>query len=144
VSLPGGRGAAAAPSLAAKGGEIARLLGRGEVAARAREETAAKHVEGQALAARLGRLRAVWPGLAARIAARGWTAERLAAHLRAAGAAAEPADIGLAMADLRRSVPAARFLRRRYTVLDLLEETGLLRRAVAEALPDRPRTRVAV
>jgi glycerol-1-phosphate dehydrogenase [NAD(P)+] len=67
----------------------------------------------------------------------------MAAHLRAAGAPADPVDIGLTMADLRRATLAARFLRSRYTVLDLLDDTGLLSRAVAEALPDGPRAKIA-
>lgn len=132
-----------APSLAAKAGEIARLLGQGEIAARALDETRAKHVEGGALGGRLHRLRAVWPDLAARLAARVWPADRMVAHLRAAGAPAGPADIGLTMADLRAAVLAARFLRSRYTVLDLLDEIGMLHRAVDEALSDGVHARVA-
>lgn len=133
----------AAPTLEAKAEEIARRLSNGEIATRAFDETRAKHVEGAPLADRLALLREVWPGIAGRIAARGWSAERMVGHLRAAGAPAEPADIGLTMADLRSTVLAARFLRSRYTVLDLLDETGLLHRAVKEALSDRPRARVA-
>jgi glycerol-1-phosphate dehydrogenase [NAD(P)+] len=127
---------AAAPTLAAKADEIAGRLGDGEIAARALDETRAKHVDGTALAARLDRLRAVWPGLSARLAARVWSADRMVSHLRAAGAPADPADIGLTMSDLRVAVLAARFLRSRYTVLDLLDEAGLLDRAVAGALAD--------
>jgi len=130
-------------TLDAKAAEITRRLGMGEIAARALEETRAKHTEGAALTARRDRLRQVWPDLSARLTARGWTAPRMAAHLRAAGAPADPADIGLTMADLRRATLAARFLRSRYTVLDLLDDTGLLSRAVSEALPDTPNARVA-
>nr|MCU0909081.1 iron-containing alcohol dehydrogenase [Paracoccaceae bacterium] len=110
--------AAAAVPFDAKAAEITRSLGDGEIAARAREETRAKHTDGAALVARLDRLRAVWPDLSARLAARGWTAARMATQLRAAGAPADPVDIGLTMADLRRATLAARFLRSRYTVLD--------------------------
>ena len=135
--------AAAAPALAAKADEIARRLGAGEIGARALDETRAKHAEGAALAERLDRVRRVWPDMAGRLAARGWTAARMAAHLRAAGAPADSAEIGLTMAGLRETVLAARFLRSRYTVLDLLDETGLLGRAVTEALADAQPAEVA-
>jgi glycerol-1-phosphate dehydrogenase [NAD(P)+] len=116
--------------------DITRRLGTREIAARALEETRAKQVDGAELEARVDRLRAVWPDLWARLAARVWPADRMVAHLRAAGAPAHPADIGLTMADLRAATLTARYLRRRHTLLDLLDETGLLARAVAEALPD--------
>ena len=135
--------AAAAPSFERKAQEIAQRLGEGAIAARAREETAAKHLEGAALVGRLERLRAVWPELSRRLTGRLWPADRMVAHLHTAGAPADPAEIGLGMADLRAAVLAARFLRSRYTVLDLLEECGLLQRAVAEALSDRQQARVA-
>jgi glycerol-1-phosphate dehydrogenase [NAD(P)+] len=135
--------AAAAPGMDARAAEIARLLGPGEIAARAVAETGVKHVDGAALALRLTGLRAVWPDLSARLAARLWPAERMVAHLRAAGAPAAPGDIGLTGADLRAAVVKARFLRSRYTLLDLLDECGLLDRAVAAALPDTTVTKVA-
>ena len=95
------------------------------------------------LVQRLEHLRALWPDLARRLSGRLWPADRMVAHLHTAGAPADPAEIGLGMADLRRAVLAARFLRSRYTVLDLLEECGLLQRAVAEALSDRQQAKVA-
>jgi glycerol-1-phosphate dehydrogenase [NAD(P)+] len=63
------------------------------------------------------------------------TARQMRAALTAAGAPSGPADIGLTQARLRSSILAARFLRSRYTLLDLLEESGLLGRAVAAVLP---------
>lgn len=135
--------AAAAPTWDAKTREIGELLGEGGIASRAVEETAAKHVEGAVLVQRLEHLRALWPDLARRLSGRLWPADRMVAHLHTAGAPADPAEIGLGMADLRRAVLAARFLRSRYTVLDLLEECGLLQRAVAEALSDRQQAKVA-
>ncbi len=135
--------AGAAPGMAAKAAEIARLFGPGEIAARAAEETASKHLEGAALAARLGQVRAVWAALSARLAAEVWPTRRMVEHLRAAGAPADPADIGLTMADLRAAVTKARFLRSRYTILDLLDDCGLLERAIAEALPDPKLAEVA-
>ncbi len=116
-------------SMAAKEAEIAQSFGDGEIAARALAETRAKHVEGAALRARLERLVQVWPDLAARLRARLWTADRMAAHLAAAGAPVRAADIGVDAAGLRATILKARFLRSRYTLLDLLDDCGLLEEA---------------
>lgn len=134
---------AVAPTMAEKSVAIRRALGEGEMAARAQEETAAKHVEGAALRDRLRHLSAVWPDLRARLRDRLWTADRMSAALRAAGAPAAPEEIGLSPADLRQAAQGALWLRSRYTILDLLAETGLLARALQEALPDPLRERTA-
>lgn len=121
--------------LAGKEAEILRLFGAGEIAERAMVETRLKHVEGAAMAARLTLLREVWPGLASRLRARLWTAGHMAAHLARAGAPVECADIGVDDRYLYDSILKARFLRSRYTVLDLLDECGLLDQAALAALP---------
>ncbi|MCB6179742.1 sn-glycerol-1-phosphate dehydrogenase [Rhodobacter sp. Har01] len=126
--------AASAPDLAAKAREIEAGFGPGEVSERAFIETGAKHTEGAALAARLRRLREVWPDLAPRLRARLWPAPRMAEHLRAAGAPVEAAEIGVSRDYLHRSILKARFLRSRYTVLDLLDDCGLLEQAAAASL----------
>ncbi len=130
-----GRAVARAPSLAAKGIEIAATFGPGEIGARALDETAAKHVEGDRLRARLDLLVQVWPDLRARLQRQLMTAQAMRAALHAAGAPADEAEIGVTRAALRTSVMAARFLRSRYTLLDLLDETGLLSEALDAALP---------
>jgi glycerol-1-phosphate dehydrogenase [NAD(P)+] len=58
----------------------------------------------------------------------------MATHLRAAGAPVEGTDIGVDRAYLHRTILKARFLRSRYTVLDLLDDCGLLDQAAAAAL----------
>ena len=119
--------------LAAKEAEIRALFGPGEVAERALAETRQKHVEGAAMVARLTLLREVWPDLAARLRARLWTADRMAAHLARAGAPVTGAEIGVDDDYLHRSILKARFLRSRYTVLDLLDDCGLLEQAALAA-----------
>lgn len=136
------RRAKAAPNLAAKEAEIRDRFGAGEIADRAIIETRAKHVEGAALQARLTLLRDVWPDLSTRLRARLWTADRMARHLAQAGAPVEAADIGVDPAYLYRTILKARFLRSRYTVLDLLDEVGLLDQAAAAALPGDAKARV--
>lgn len=134
--------AADAPSLAAKEAEIRDRFGPGEIADRAIVETRAKHVEGAALQARLTRLRDVWPDLSARLRARLWTADRMAQHLARAAAPVQAADIGVDPAYLYRTILKARFLRSRYTILDLLDEVGLLDQAAVAALPGAAQSRV--
>ncbi len=56
-------------------------------------------------------------------------------HLRAAGAPAVSTDIGVPPDYLHRTILNARFLRSRYTLLDLLDETGLLVQAVDATVP---------
>lgn len=136
------RRAAEAPTLAAKEAEIRDRFGPGEIAERAIVETRAKHIEGAALQARLTRLRSVWPDLSTRLRARLWTADRMAQHLARAGAPVEAADIGVDTAYLYRTILKARFLRSRYTVLDLLDEVGLLDQAAVAALPKAAQSKV--
>jgi glycerol-1-phosphate dehydrogenase [NAD(P)+] len=136
------RRAAAAPTLAKKEAEIRRRFDDPEIAGRAIVETRAKHVEGAALQARLIRFRQVWPELAARLRARLWTADRMAWHLARAGAPVEAADIGVDPAYLRDTILKARFLRSRYTVLDLLDECGLLEPAAVAAAQGATQARV--
>jgi glycerol-1-phosphate dehydrogenase [NAD(P)+] len=127
-----------APDMAAKSAEIAAALGTGEIAARATEETAAKHLTPQALRDRLDRVRRIWPELRGRLAGQLGPATDMVAALHKAGAPAEAAEIGVDRDYLHRTILAARFLRSRYTVLDFLDETGLLRSAVAATLPGIP------
>lgn len=136
------RRAAEAPTLAAKQAEILDRFGPGEIADRAIVETRAKHVEGADLKARLTRLRDAWPDLAQRLRDRLWTADRMARHLATAGAPVEAEDIGVDPAYLYRTILKARFLRSRYTVLDLLDEVGLLDQAALAALPKAAQSKV--
>lgn len=127
--------ASSAPDLAAKEAEIRSGLGAGEIGDRALAETRAKHIGGAALASRLKRLAAAWPGLAPRLRAQVLAPSEMASLLRAAGAPVEAGDIGVTPAHLRRTIRNARFLRDRYTLLDLLDETGLLDAAIDAAAP---------
>jgi len=120
--------------MAEKEAEIRSLFGPGEIADRAVAETRLKHIEGAAMTARLTLLRKVWPTLSARLRARLWTADHMAGHLMRAGAPVTGQDIGVSDAYLYRSILKARFLRSRYTLLDLLDECGLLEQAALAAL----------
>lgn len=121
---------AAAPSLQAKRAAIDAAFPRRLVAERAMAETAAKHLDPAAHRARLARLAVTWPELRRRLRAQLMTRDEMAALLARAGAPVRAAEIGVDPRRHRTAVAAARFLRSRYTVLDLLDETGLLEPAV--------------
>jgi hypothetical protein len=89
-------------------------------------ETLAKYVDAGELRRRLERLQEVWPDVRERIEAQLLPAERLRDLLRAAGCPTHPAEIGVGAAQFRASYALARTIRSRYTVLDLVHETGIL------------------
>lgn len=60
------------------------------------------------------------------------TTAHLRALLQAAGCPTEPAEIGVNVVQLRESYILARTIRSRYTVLDLVNETGILDACVNE------------
>ncbi len=115
--------------LAVKEAEIRALFGAGEIAERAIVETRLKHTEGDTMRARLTHLRTIWPDLSAQLRARLWTADKMADHLAQAGAPTGRADIGVDAPYLYQTILKARFLRSRYTILDLLDDCGLLEQA---------------
>jgi glycerol-1-phosphate dehydrogenase [NAD(P)+] len=59
-------------------------------------------------------------------------AEQIREMLRAAGCPSEPIEIGLRWEDFEATYSRARTIRRRYTVLDLAFETGILEECVGE------------
>ena len=126
---------AAAPDMRQKAADILETFGPGEIASRATEETRAKHIEPDQHRARLDHLIEIWPPIRRVLRGRLTEAPTMAAMLQLAGAPAEAAEIGVDRATLRRTILHARYLRSRYTVLDLLDETGLLAAAVDATLP---------
>jgi glycerol-1-phosphate dehydrogenase [NAD(P)+] len=108
----------------------------------ARAEMAAKRVDATQWRARLARLGMVWPELCERARARLVPAATLAGWLAACGAATRPEDIGLPLARLIADCRRARLIRRRYTLLDCLDDLGWLDAALA-ALPDAYRAMAA-
>jgi glycerol-1-phosphate dehydrogenase [NAD(P)+] len=114
---------------------IRQAFGSSEIAERAIDEVRAKHADADILRRRLNRLTSCWPELRARLERQVMTPGDFAGKLKAAGAPSIPADIGISNDRLRRTVLDSRFLRSRYTILDVLEDTGLLHRAVDELFP---------
>jgi glycerol-1-phosphate dehydrogenase [NAD(P)+] len=95
-------------------------------------ECRAKYIDGDALARRLTLLRERWPELRQRLRAQLIPAHRVRAQLEAAGCPTTPAQIGLELDRFRQTYRRAQMIRRRYTVLDLANETGLLETCVEE------------
>ncbi|MBX6314940.1 MAG: sn-glycerol-1-phosphate dehydrogenase [Isosphaeraceae bacterium] len=109
---------------------IEALLGSGELAEKAREETRAKHPTREALRAQLVRLRADWPALRERLSRHLAPFRDARALLRQAGCPTEPEQIGISRERLRRSYEQAYYIRRRFTVLDVAMRLGLLESAL--------------
>jgi glycerol-1-phosphate dehydrogenase [NAD(P)+] len=95
-------------------------------------ETMAKHADPDTLGRRLALLTERWPALRDRLATQLLPAERLRDLLRAAGCPTTPSEIGLPRPAFKDTYRRARMIRRRYTVLDLAAETGLLDTCVEE------------
>jgi glycerol-1-phosphate dehydrogenase [NAD(P)+] len=99
----------------------------------AQKEMAAKLARSGARPSRLRTLGAAWPALQARIKSTLIPAATMEQWLSACGAASHPADLGVPLIKLAADYRRARLIRRRYTILDCLEELGWLDRAI-EAL----------
>jgi glycerol-1-phosphate dehydrogenase [NAD(P)+] len=127
---------AGAPGLDEKIRSIRAAFGEGEIAERSIEETRAKHAGRAKHLERLRLIRAAWPDLRQRLEAQLVPPSTLRAMLVKAGAPSRAADIGVTSNHLKDTILNGRFLRSRYTVLDLLEEAGLLAPAVAYAVDD--------
>ncbi len=93
-------------------------------------ESLAKHLDAAQLERRLEQVAAGWPALRERLRAQLLPADQLRQMLAAAGCPTTPAEIGLSGEALRDTYFRARQIRRRYTVLDLAAETGLLAECV--------------
>ena len=106
--------------------------GSPQLAENAVSETLAKYIDADELRQRLERLQAVWPSVRERIEAQLLPAARLRDLLHAAGCPTHPDEIGVGAAQFRASFDMARTIRSRYTVLDLVHETGILDACLGE------------
>jgi len=114
------------PTLGALESQIADLLGEGELAEKAREETTAKYVSPAALEEQLDRLATIWPDVRRKLERQLIPFSNARGMLQEAGCPAVPEEIGISRPRLRQSYWQALFIRRRFTVLDLAQRTGLL------------------
>jgi len=110
--------------------EVARAFDDPRLVAKARIEALAKLTRDRHRDARVRAIATGWPALKARLTAAIVPAATMEQWLAAAGAASHPADLGLSLARLQRDYRRARLIRRRYTILDVLEDFGWLDRAI--------------
>jgi glycerol-1-phosphate dehydrogenase [NAD(P)+] len=96
------------------------------------EQTLAKYISTSELAQRLELLRDVWPGLREKVRVQLMPAERIREMLQAAGCPTGPVEIGLRWEDFEATYSRARTIRKRYTILDLAFEAGILKECVDE------------
>ena len=106
--------------------EVDALLSRGCYGAKTGEIAMAKFLVGEALAERRELIFAHWDALAKRTAACLIPFDTLKTMFRAASCPVAPAEIGLDAEQFRHGILAAQLIRNRYTILDVLDELGLL------------------
>jgi glycerol-1-phosphate dehydrogenase [NAD(P)+] len=123
---------AAWPSWEQVEARIVDLLGSGELAEKAREETRAKHPTPDALRAQLQCLRAGWPTLRERLNHHLLPFRNACAMLCEAGCPNQPEQIGISRQRLRQSYEQAYYIRRRFTVLDFAMRLGVFDAALDE------------
>ena len=104
--------------------EIRRRFISPDIAERILQETRAKYIADDLLRERIERIRRIWPSLRKRLADYLIPFEEMKAMLVTAGIATDPAAVGIDRAYHRETLIGSRLIRRRYTILDFLEETG--------------------
>jgi glycerol-1-phosphate dehydrogenase [NAD(P)+] len=115
---------------------VRAALPAGEIADRAVVESLAKLPTADDLRHRLERARQQWPTLRARLREQLLPPAELRRLMAALDAAATPAEIGVTPEKLRADLLAARMIRRRYTMLDLAAEAGLLEACIDEVVSE--------
>ena len=96
------------------------------IRASAVRESSEKYLRPEQARERLETLRARWPELRFRIAQQLMPASEVEDILRRVGAVHHPSQIGVSLEQLRTKYLQAQTIRARYTVLDTLQEAGLL------------------
>ena len=115
------------PTWAEQERTIRELYGIEEIRQKAVEESRAKYVDHDALRRHLERARAVWPDLREKLKRQLLTADQVRRMLAAVGAPASPEEIGISPAGLTKAFRQAQPIRRRYTVLDFVVRSNLLK-----------------
>ena len=111
--------------------EIDAAFDREEFRAAACGEMQSKRAAGSRRA-RIERFAGIWPQLRSQLARQLIGAGDMQQRLRTIGGAAHPRDLGIARARLAADYRRARLIRRRYTLLDLLDELGWLDAAITD------------
>ena len=110
--------------------EINGLFDTDALRRRAMDETKAKYVPKDELRTQLTRVRENWTELKTMMRNQLYPFAEMRDMLRRAGCPFDPAQIGISRAHLRESYRHCCFLRRRFTVLDLLQRMGVFEAAL--------------
>ena len=121
---------AAWPSVDAACQEISNKFADEQLKRVASTETRAKYPSHEQLGIQLRTLQQAWPDLREKLKAQLIPFDQVQARLRDAGCPTQPEQIGISRQRLRQSYRQALAIRRRFTVLDLAERTGLLEHAL--------------
>lgn len=97
---------------------------------RALVEMLAKHPNADGLRQRLETIRATWPALRERLDGFLLPETEMRRLLAEVGVATDPVALGISPVLHRETVLRARLIRRRYTILDFLHDTGRLEKAI--------------
>lgn len=111
--------------------EIVAGFPEGHLADSARTEMAVKAKGADRRCERLAILADRWPVLREELRASCVPAATMESWLRLAGAPAHPHDLGVPLTKLAADYRRARLIRRRYTILDLLDDLGWLDKGIA-------------
>lgn len=136
VSLDVEARVAALPTPGSTEADVRAALPAGEIADRAVVESLAKLPTPDELRQRLSLAGQVWPALTARIRQQLLPPSELRRLMAALGAVTSPAEIGITAERLRADLLAARMIRRRYTLLDLAAEAGVLEAIIDEVVQE--------
>ncbi|MBR1632167.1 MAG: sn-glycerol-1-phosphate dehydrogenase [Bacteroidales bacterium] len=94
-------------------------------------EITKKYADATVVRKELEKLKAEWPSLKRRLQGQVYSYEKMHRLLKAAGAPADPADIGLSREALRDMFPLVQLMRFRYNVLDLAKRGGFYDKIVS-------------
>lgn len=126
---------AGAPALEARNISLRQAIPDPRIAQKAQVELAQKHATPDAHRARLATLKSKWPALRERLDSHLLRSDTMAQMLRRAGAPVHAAQIGITSYHLLATMRAAVFIRRRYTILDLLHDIGATEAALNDVIP---------
>ena len=113
-------------TIAERTAEIDRLLIKNCYGAEPKKISLAKFRTGDAAIERRTLIGKVWKSLAEKLKKQLYTYEELRAMLKAANCPLTPAEIGLSREQFLHGIKTAQLIRNRYTIIDMLYETGLL------------------
>ena len=118
--------------------EVEQLLAKG-VYGDAATVAMAKFPDGEALRARREKILANWDVLREKVQKQIIPFSETRTMLQRAGCPTAPAQIGLSDADFLHGIHTAQLIRKRYTLLDLMEDCGVLPAMLAELAAHFPR-----